>query len=73
MSGRFEHTGSDRPPAIRLHDLRHTCATLPLTKRIPVHVVAEWLGHRNATITLRVYSHVLPHSQDDATAIGDLI
>jgi integrase len=50
-------------PAIRLHDLRHTHATLLLLEREPVHVVSQRLGHASPTITLQVYAHVMPGSQ----------
>ncbi|TFV49526.1 tyrosine-type recombinase/integrase [Blastococcus sp. TF02A_35] len=52
--------GADLLPAIRLHDLRHTHATLLLADGVPVKVVSERLGHANATITLTVYQHVHP-------------
>lgn len=52
--------GEDALPAIRLHDLRHTHASLLLALGEPVKVVSERLGHASATITLDVYSHVLP-------------
>ena len=52
--------GEDQIPAIRLHDLRHTHATLLLAAGEPVKVVSERLGHANATITLTVYQHVHP-------------
>jgi integrase len=58
--------GDDAPPEIRLHDLRHTHATLLLAKGVPVKVVSERLGHANATITLSVYAHVMPGNQRDA-------
>ncbi|WP_368073105.1 tyrosine-type recombinase/integrase [Streptomyces sp. WMMB 322] len=46
-------------PTARLHDLRHLHATmLPLTG-VPVHVVAVRLGHRDSSITSRVYAHVI--------------
>jgi integrase len=45
---------------IRLHDLRHTHATLLLADGVPVEVVSERLGHASATITLTVYQHVHP-------------
>jgi integrase len=51
---------------IRLHDLRHTHATLLLMKGIPVKVVSERLGHASPTVTLTVYAHVLPGNQRDA-------
>jgi integrase len=52
--------GEDQLPVIRLHDLRHTRATLLLAVGVPVKVVSERLGHANATITLTVYQHVHP-------------
>ncbi|MGW0071585.1 tyrosine-type recombinase/integrase [Streptosporangium sandarakinum] len=62
----LEREGAEPPPVIRLHDLRHTHATLLLAKGIPVKVVSERLGHASATITLTVYAHVLPGSQREA-------
>jgi integrase len=53
-------------PAIRLHDLRHTHATILLTEREPVHVVSQRLGHASAVVTMTVYAHVLPGSQREA-------
>ena len=55
-------------PNIRLYDLRHTAATLALTVGVSPKVVSEQLGHTSAAFTLDVYSHVLPHMQDDAAA-----
>jgi integrase len=52
--------GEERLPGIRLHDLRHTHATLLLADGVPVKVVSERLGHASATITLTVYQHVHP-------------
>lgn len=43
-------------PVIRLHDARHTAATLMLELGTPVHVVAAWLGHDPA-VTHRTYAH----------------
>jgi integrase len=53
-------------PLIRFHDLRHTFATLLISKGINIKVVSEMLGHANVSITLRIYAHVLPHMQDSA-------
>jgi integrase len=55
-------------PRIRLHDLRHTAATLALTAGVHPKVVQERLGHANVTITLDTYSHVLQGLQEDAAA-----
>ncbi len=53
--------------AIRLYDLRHTCATLLLLAQTSPKVVAERLGHSTIVLTLDTYSHVLPSMQRDAT------
>lgn len=47
-------------PYIRLHDLRHTYATLALEAGVHPKVVSERLGHAGITITLDLYAHVLP-------------
>jgi integrase len=53
---------------IRFHDLRHTCATLLLTRNVNPKIVSEMLGHSSITITLDTYSHVLPNMRDQAAA-----
>jgi integrase len=55
------------PKTIRLYDLRHTCATLLLREGENPKVVSERLGHASITLTLDVYSHVLPDMQKAAT------
>ena len=52
-------------PRMRFHDLRHSAATLLLTMGVHVKVVQELLGHSSITVTLNVYSHVLPSLQQD--------
>ena len=51
---------------IRLHDLRHTYATLALQAGINIEVVSETLGHATVGFTLDVYSHVIPAMQEEA-------
>ncbi len=53
-------------PKIRFHDLRHTCATLLLSKNVKPKIVSEMLGHATIAITLDTYSHVLPTMQESA-------
>lgn len=53
-------------PNIRFHDLRHSSATLLLSMGIHPKVVQELLGHSNISMTMDVYSHVLPSMQQDA-------
>jgi integrase len=52
--------------SVRLYDLRHTCATLLLQAGENPKVVSERLGHASITLTLDVYSHVLPDMQKAA-------
>jgi integrase len=54
-------------PHMRSHDLRHTCATLLLSRGVHPKFVQELLGHATISITLATYSHVMP-SMGDATA-----
>ncbi len=54
---------------IRLHDLRHLHATLLLKAGVPVHVVANRLGHADPAITLRVYAHVLDDQASQAATV----
>jgi integrase len=64
----------ERLSVIRLHDLRHTHATLLLADGVPVKVVSERLGHASATITLTVYPHVHPGmSREAADRFGALL
>ncbi len=58
-------------PDVRFHDLRHTCATLLLTKGIHPKIVQEMLGHSTIAITLDTYSHVLPNLQGEAVRAMD--
>jgi integrase len=54
-------------PAIRLHDLRHTCATILLMAGKHPKYVQELLGHANISITLDTYSHVIEGMAASAT------
>jgi integrase len=57
------------PRSTRLHDLRHTCATLLLSRGVHPKLVQELLGHATVAMTLDRYSHVLP-SMSDQTALA---
>ena len=55
-------------PPIRLHDMRHTYATIAIgVARVPIKVVSQRLGHANVKITMGTYAHVLP-GDDEAAA-----
>lgn len=56
---------------IRLHDLRHTAATVSLAAGVPVKVVSERLGHKSIVITLDTYAHVLKEMDESAAKAMD--
>jgi integrase len=58
-------------PEVRFHDLRHTAATLLLSRGVNPKAVSEMLGHADISITLRVYAHVTPHMQQAAVDVMD--
>ena len=58
-------TDAQVPPA-RLHDARHTAASLLLQQGVPARVVMEVLGHSQISLTLGTYSHVVPELAEDA-------
>ena len=54
---------------IRLHDLRHSCATLLLRNGVPLSEIQKWLGHSNIITTQR-YSHL---DQNDKSIPANMI
>jgi integrase len=60
-------------PKIRFHDLRHTAATLMISRGVNPKVVSEMLGHSSIVITLSVYAHVLPDMQQAAVTVMDAL
>ncbi len=47
-------------PRITLHEMRHTHASILLREGVPLHVVSNRLGHRDASVTLNTYAHHIP-------------
>ena len=56
-------------PNIRLHDLRHTSATLLLSEGADIETVSHRLGHSKASVTLDVYGHALETKDKSASEI----
>ncbi|CAM3603208.1 site-specific integrase [Erysipelothrix urinaevulpis] len=54
---------------IRLHDLRHSHASLLINKGANIVAVSKRLGHANTKTTLEVYTHLLEETQDELVAI----
>ena len=67
FSQAFERLVAKLPlPRIRLHDLRHTHATIAVMAGVPVKVISERLGHETPAFTLKQYAHVIPGMQAEA-------
>jgi integrase len=61
-------------PSVRLHDLRHFTATQLIAAGMTPVEVAEWMGHSDPSITMRVYAHATEVGQRRASeTIGDLL
>ena len=70
FSGMFERlVRKSDLPRIRLHDLRHTYATLALSAGVHPKVVSERLGHASISITLDTYSHAIPALEEKAASL----
>ena len=52
---------------IRLHDIRHSNASLLIDMGFSALLVSERLGHENVSTTLNIYSHLFPSKQSDVT------
>ena len=61
-------------PRIRLHDVRHTYATLAMDQGVDPKTLSDRIGHANTSVTLQIYTH-RSHGRDKvmAQALGDLI
>ena len=58
---------------IRIHDFRHSHASLLLSNGTPITVISERLGHADINMTLNTYSHLIPKDEDKAVEIIDKI
>lgn len=53
-------------PRIRFHDMRHTAASLMISRGIPPKTVSERLGHADVAFTLKVYTHLYDEQREEA-------
>lgn len=58
-------------PGLRYHDLRHTFASVLLSRGVSIKAVADWLGHASPTVTLSTYAHLMPADEEVARAVLD--
>jgi integrase len=71
VSADFREVADGLGLSVRLHDLRHTAATLMLGAGVPLKVVSETLGHSSIAITADVYAHVTPELRREAADAMD--
>jgi integrase len=61
-------------PRIRLHDVRHTYATIALDSGVDLKIVSERLGHASMNVTAQIYAHKSTgRDADTAPLIAELI
>lgn len=71
VSAAFRSTAARLGLPVRLHDLRHTAASLLLAAGVPLKLVSEMLGHSSIAITADVYAHVTPDLRREAAEAMD--
>ena len=60
-------------PTIRIHDLRHTCASLLIRQGVHPKAIQNHLGHSSIQITMDRYGHLLPDQLDDLASSLDVV
>ena len=55
--------------SIRYHDLRHSCASLLMAKKVDLRRIQEWLGHSDITTTSRLYIHMSYADKEESAAV----
>ncbi len=58
---------------IRIHDFRHSHASLLINSGISIQEVSRRLGHADTTVTMRVYAHMYPSEKERALAVLDTV
>ena len=56
---------------IRIHDFRHSFASMCIFNGIPIEIISEYLGHESISTTLNTYAHLYPNSQEKLVEILD--
>ncbi len=73
--GRYFENACERAEVkkIRIHDLRHSCASLLISEGVSIVAVSKRLGHKNIEQTLNTYSHMMPEDNAKILKIIDTI
>lgn len=59
--------------AVTCHGLRHTYCSMLLSQNVPIQTVSKYMGHSDSSITLQVYSHFIPDTQEKVVNAINLI
>ena len=51
---------------VSCHGLRHTYCSFLLSQNVPLQTVSRYMGHSDSAVTLKVYSHFMPETQNQA-------
>lgn len=60
-------------PALRIHDLRRTCASLLIAQNVPPKVIQQHLGHKSFAITMDRYGHLYPEASEQLAEALDRV
>ena len=60
-------------PYISCHGLRHTYCSILLSQNVPIQTVSRYMGHSDSTVTLQVYAHFIPDTQEKVVNAINLI
>lgn len=60
-------------PKIRIHDLRHSCASLLISHGVSIVAVSKRLGHKNVEQTLNTYAHLMPRDDELMIEISEKV
>ena len=50
---------------IKIHDFRHSFASMCINKGVPIEIISQYLGHENISTALDIYGHLYPNSQEE--------
>ena len=56
--------GLNEKELIRIHDYRHSFATMCIHNNVPIHVLSDYMGHENISVTWDTYGHLYPDSKN---------
>ncbi len=59
------------PEGLRIHDMRHTAASVLINAGVPIKSIQEHLGHSSITVTMDRYAHLYPEARQTVAAVLD--